>query len=141
MSFPKNFNLNELTITNTGYYNIPEGMPLTYLARLANNVLQPIRDKWNAPIIVNSAYRCKELNAAVGGAKNSDHVYGCAADIRTKSNTKTDNKKLFDLIVSMAQNREIECRQIIDEYNYSWVHVSINNPYNKPKKNQILHIK
>ena len=38
MSFPKNFTLDELTITNTGYYNIPQGMPLTYLARLANDI-------------------------------------------------------------------------------------------------------
>lgn len=140
MSFPKNFTLDELTITNTGYNNIPDGIELTYLSRLANNVLQPIRDKWNAPIIVNSAYRCKALNAKVGGAKNSDHLYGCAADIRTKSNTKQDNKKLFDLIVKMANNKEIECRQIIDEYNYSWIHVSINNKFNSKKTNQILHL-
>lgn len=140
MSFPKNFTLDELTITNTGYNNIPDGIELTYLSRLANNVLQPIRDKWNAPIIVNSAYRCKALNAKVGGAKNSDHLYGCAADIRTKSNTKQDNKKLFDLIVKMANNKEIECRQIIDEHNYSWIHVSINNKFNSKKTNQILHL-
>ena len=88
MSFPKNFTLDELTITNTGYYNIPQGMPLTYLARLANNVLQPIRDKWNAPIIVNSAYRCKELNAAVGGAKNSGHQYGYCADLQVKGDLR-----------------------------------------------------
>ena len=53
MSFPKNFTLDELTTTNTGFYNIPDGIELTYLSRLANNVLQPIRGKWHAPIIVN----------------------------------------------------------------------------------------
>lgn len=140
MSFPKNFTLDELTTTNTGFYNIPDGIELTYLSRLANNVLQPIRDKWNAPIIVNSAYRCKAVNAKVGGAKNSDHLYGCAADIRTKSNTKQENKKLFDLIVEMSRNKEIECRQIIDEYNYRWIHVSINNKFNSKKTNQIIHL-
>ena len=50
-------------------------------------------------------------------------------------------KELFDIIVEMIKNEEIEVRQLIDEKDYSWVHVSQNNKYNGYRKNQILHIK
>lgn len=48
---------------------------------LTENVLQPLRDAWGKPLKVNSGYRCKALNAAVGGAPTSQHVKGEAADI------------------------------------------------------------
>lgn len=48
---------------------------------LAENVLQPLRDAWGKPLKVNSGYRCKALNAAVGGVPTSQHVKGEAADI------------------------------------------------------------
>lgn len=48
---------------------------------LTENVLQPLRDAWGEPLKVNSGYRCKALNAAVGGVHTSQHVKGEAADI------------------------------------------------------------
>ena len=48
---------------------------------LTENVLQPLRDAWRKPLKVNSGYRCKALNAAVGGVPTSQHVKGEAADI------------------------------------------------------------
>ncbi|MBO6271638.1 hypothetical protein J6O48_02525 [bacterium] len=72
---------------------------------------------------------------------NSDHVYGCAADIHTVSDKPSDNKKLFDLIIKLKNEGKIKCRQIINEYNYNWIHVSINNRFNSYKVNQVLHIK
>lgn len=48
---------------------------------LTENVLQPLRDAWGKPLTVNSGYRCKALNAAVGGVPTSQHVKGEAADI------------------------------------------------------------
>ena len=68
-------------------------------------------------ITVNSGYRCSKLNAAVGGAKTSQHMRGEAADITAGS--KTENKKLFELI-----RDNLPFDQLIDESNYSWVHVS-----------------
>lgn len=50
---------------------------------LTENVLQPLRDAWGKPLKVNSGYRCKALNAAVGGVPTSQHVKGEAADIAT----------------------------------------------------------
>ena len=48
---------------------------------LVDSVLQPLRDAWGKPLAINSGYRCKELNAAVGGVPTSQHVKGEAADV------------------------------------------------------------
>lgn len=145
MNLSKNFTLQEMTASSTankhGIANVPGAQEAMNLYKLCNEVLQPIRDKYGKPIIVGSGFRNKQVNKLVGGAANSDHMFGAAADIHTKSDKPADNKVLFDLIVKMAQNGEIECRQIIDEYNYNWVHVSCNHDKNPYKKNHILHIK
>ena len=52
------------------------------LERLVNLVLDPLRDAFDHPILVNSGYRCEALNAAVGGSPRSQHRLGQAADIR-----------------------------------------------------------
>lgn len=142
MKITNNFSLEELYASSTakkkGIDNTPSTKVIRYLEALANNVLQPIRDEWQAPIKVNCAYRCQKLNSAVGGAKNSDHLFGAAADITVGSKEK--NKQLFTLILSMVKQGKLKCRQVIDESNFSWIHVSINNEYNKYKDNQILHL-
>lgn len=48
---------------------------------LVDSVLQPLRDAWGKPLSINSGYRCKALNAAVGGVPTSQHVKGEAADV------------------------------------------------------------
>lgn len=48
---------------------------------LIDSVLQPLRDAWGKPLAINSGYRCKELNAAVGGVPTSQHTKGEAADV------------------------------------------------------------
>ena len=52
---------------------------------LIENILDPLRQEWGKPLIVNSGYRCPELNAnpEIKGAKNSQHMKGEAADLRT----------------------------------------------------------
>lgn len=144
MQLSKNFSKEELinspTAKRLNIDNEPDENAAFYMFQLADT-LQTIRDEYGKPIIVNSAYRCPALNKAVGGAVSSDHVYFCAADIRSVSNTKKDNKALFNLIVNMAGKGTIHLRQIIDEYNYSWIHISINNVHNKVKHNECLHIK
>jgi hypothetical protein len=104
-------------------------------------VLQTIRNEYGKSIIVTCGYRCETLNKALKGATNSDHKFGAAADFRTVSDSIQDNKVLFELVVKMAKNGAIQCRQIIDEYNYNWVHVSVNHKDNKLKSNEVLHIK
>lgn len=48
---------------------------------LVEDVLQPLRDKWGGPLFINSGYRSKELNEAVGGVETSQHRKGQAADV------------------------------------------------------------
>ena len=63
---------------------------------LVEEVLQPLRDSWGGPLFINSGYRCSELNKAVGGAENSMHRYGQAADVAC-----TDPYSLAKLIKRM----------------------------------------
>ena len=48
---------------------------------LVENILQPLREAWEAPLFINSGYRCLELNKKVGGVPTSQHVLGQAADV------------------------------------------------------------
>lgn len=77
-----NFSFLELIHTDTAYDNVPNDMNIVKnLVRLAE-FLQVIRNELHLPIIVNSAYRSPEVNAAVGGVSSSYHCKGLAADIR-----------------------------------------------------------
>lgn len=97
--------------------NTPTTEVSAQLSNLVTHVLDPLREMYGKAITVNSGYRCSKLNAAVGGAKTSQHMRGEAADITAGS--KTENKKLFELI-----RDNLPFDQLIDESNYSWVHVS-----------------
>ncbi len=120
----KYFTLAELIRTNRTIPNNPTELEKANIIELVENVLDPLRELYGKPIKVNSGYRSKLVNAAVGGEKISDHLYGFAADITAGS--KTENKKLFKLI-----RDNFMFRQLINEYDYSWVHVSYNKNDNK----------
>lgn len=139
--FTKNFSYDELIASATakrlGLDNTPTPEEKEKLRKLAEDILQPIRDRWRSPIIVNSAYRSEAVNKAVGGVPTSQHRLGEAADIKVGG--KDRNKKLFKAIYNMISKGEIKVGQLIDEYNYQWIHVSLPRT-NKPN-NQILHIK
>ena len=80
---------------------------------LVEEVLQPLRDSWGGPLFINSGYRCPELNKAVGGAENSMHRYGQAADVAC-----TDPYSLAKLIKRMR----LDVDQVI--VYPSFVHIS-----------------
>ena len=61
--------------------NTPPRAARRMLTILIEQLLDPIRRRYGAPIIVTSGYRCPALNTAVGGVANSHHIVGCAADI------------------------------------------------------------
>ncbi|WP_418311209.1 D-Ala-D-Ala carboxypeptidase family metallohydrolase [Phocaeicola sp.] len=117
----KYFTMKELAKSSTadklGIDNTPTPEASVQLSNLVTHVLDPLREMYGKPITVNSGYRCPKLNDAVGGAKNSQHMRGEAADITAGS--KMENKRLFELIWD-----NLPFDQLIDESNYSWVHVS-----------------
>lgn len=126
----KYFTLSELSATNKNLPNKPDKVAESNLIKLVENVLDPLREKYGKPIKVNSGYRSKLVNASVGGAKNSDHLYGFAADIT--AGNKTENAILFQLI-----SDNFKFRQLINEKDFTWIHVSFNE---KDNKRQILHL-
>lgn len=117
----KYFTIAELTHSDTAVAkridNTPSRAVIENLEALVYNVLDPLREAYGKPITVNSGYRSDMLNVVVGGSKTSQHKTGEAADITT--GTKEGNKWLFDYIF-----RHLPYDQLIDEYDYSWVHVS-----------------
>lgn len=85
----KYFTLKELTHSDTavslGFDNTPSPLREAHLILLVRDVLDPIRERWQSPIYINSGYRCPELNKKVGGVEGSYHMRGMAADITAKS--------------------------------------------------------
>lgn len=120
----KYFTIKELTKSTTatrlGINNTPSEDIAKNLTTLIDKILEPLREAYGKPIIVTSGYRCPALNKAVGGTASSQHMMGQAADIRTVQDTPEENKKLFDL----AQKLNLPYDQLINEYNFDWVHIS-----------------
>ena len=84
----EHFTLGELIKTKTGIENVPNEEQVNNLKRLCG-WLEKLRKRWNDiygegddPIIINSGFRSPEVNKAVGGATLSNHLTGCAVDIR-----------------------------------------------------------
>ena len=130
----KNFKLRELVVSDTaiklGIENIPDFDEVYNLSLLVFHILQPLRTWYGKSIKVNSGFRSKQLNVAIKGAKNSDHMYGYAVDIDAGS--VKENKKLFEFI-----RDNLVFRQLIWENKGAWIHVSYNRDDNKK---QVLEI-
>lgn len=130
MRLTKNFTLNELTRSQTairkGIDNTPGQDEIKNLIDLTQNVLQPLREELGTAIFVNSGYRCKELNEAIGGSVTSQHMKGQAADIVASG---VSPKDLFNAIV----DNHLPFDQLIYEFG-SWVHVSFNQGNNRFQK-------
>lgn len=99
----KNFKLSEFFVSSTadknGIKNEPSLDARATIERninlLVDNVLDPIRDKFCAPVIITSGYRCPQVNKLVGGANNSQHMSGCAADFHIKGFTYLMMRQVF----------------------------------------------
>lgn len=136
MKLSENFTLDELTRSSTadrlGLDNTPSEEVTANLKRLANLILQPLRDHLGRPITINSAYRSPRVNASVGGSPRSQHMLGEAADIRVANMEVTE-------LVEIVKDLGLPYHQLINEFD-SWVHVSVAPKGEKPKK-QVLHFK
>lgn len=125
MKLSKNFTLEELCQTNTGLPNVPNTDEKIALKHLAENVLQPLRDLFRAPIIVTSGFRSEAVNRAVGGAPTSQHRKGEAADLDSM-----DNAELFLLIRKYTLFDQLIWEFGNDEQP-DWVHVSYKTEGNR----------
>ena len=135
----KYFTINELTKSATAtrlhINNTPDALVRYNLIALIEQVLDPLRAAWGAPIIVTSGYRSNALNKAVGGASNSQHRKGEAADIRTVSDTRADNMKLMKLLLKLKLPFDhVICEFPDAQGRPDWIHVSHSRTHNRGNK-------
>jgi hypothetical protein len=132
MVLSKHFTLEELTHTDHREYdNTPNSSEINNLKRLAE-MLEEVKTLLdNKPVMINSAFRSKAVNDAVGSKDTSQHRVGCAADIRVPSLTP-------DQVVQAIKNSPIQFDQLIREFD-SWTHISIpNSPSGTPRKQVLI---
>jgi hypothetical protein len=135
MKISDHITYDEATISPTslrfGIQNTPTESQLEAMVNVAMACFEPLRAWYGKPIKVNSFFRCTLLNEKVGGSSSSQHCKGEAMDISAGS--KAENKKLFEWCkVNLVFD------QLINEYDYSWVHISFRKGNNR---NQTLEIK
>ena len=103
-----------------GISNMPIALHIENFKLLAEKVFEPVRLHFGCPIHISSGYRSVELNKCIGGSLTSQHCTGEAIDIDMDNSTSgVTNKMVFDYIKD-----NLVYDQIINEFDYSWVHVS-----------------
>jgi len=130
MKLSKNFTLAEITHSNTakrlGIKNEPNKKHLQNIQKLIAGVVQPLRSAIG-PIRVSSGYRSPALNRAIGGSSKSQHCRGQALDLQYWQGGKMNNKAIYDWII----DNNIDFDQMINEFDFSWIHISFNEEKNR----------
>jgi len=131
MNLSPNFTLDELTHTDHREFdNTPNATELANLTRLAAFLEEVKTVIGGKPVMVNSAFRCKQVNDAVGSKDSSQHRIGCAADIRVPGMTP-------DEVVRAVIKAGIGYDQIIREFD-RWTHISVTNQVGQIPRRQAL---
>ena len=127
----EHFTLEELTHTDHRTLdNTPNEVELANIQRLAEFLEQVKTLLGGKPIMINSAFRSKAVNDAVGSKDTSQHRLGCAADIRVPSMTP-------DAVVRAIIASDLPYHQVIREFD-RWTHVSITNQAGETPRKQAL---
>ena len=131
MILSKNFTLQEFTKSVSAIRNDIDNSPnaehIRNIQLLVKYVLQPLREGLNKPIRITSGYRSEALNKAIKGSKKSQHCKGQAADLQFKVDGVMNNKMVWDKVIELG----LPFDQMINEFNYSWIHISYNHEYNR----------
>lgn len=132
MNLSPHFTLEELTHTDhRNLDNTPNDAEKVNLYRLAVFLEQVKKVLGGKPIMINSAFRSKAVNDAVGSKDTSQHRLGCAADFRVPGMTPRQ-------VVEACVASNLEFDQIILEFD-SWTHISIpNTPEAKPRGSKLI---
>ena len=132
MNLSPHFTLEELTHTNHRTLdNSPTQDEISNLQRLAQFLEQVKSALGGKPIMVNSAFRSKAVNDAVGSKDTSQHRLGCAADLRVPGMTP-------DAVVRAVIAANLPFDQIIREFD-AWTHISVpNTPDLKPRRQALV---
>jgi hypothetical protein len=134
MNLSEHFTYDELTRSEiaerNGWLNVPNNAEKENLIRLAELLEQVKSAVGGKPVMINSAFRSKQTNDAVGSKDTSQHRLGCAADLRVPGMTPRQ-------VVDACIKAQVPFDQIILEFD-SWTHISIPNNLETPPRNQKL---
>ena len=135
MQLSKHFTLEELTFSDAaqrhGIDNTPNDETIENLKRLCALVLEPIREIVHKPVQVTSGYRCPIVTSLVGSKVTSQHIRGCAADIKVPGVTP-------DVLIKAIIGAGLPYEQVIREFD-SWTHISVpNDPHALPKRQALI---
>ena len=129
------FKLGEMTKSSSHpeVYNIPSHEAIANLKRVCS-WLEVLRKRYGKPIIINSGYRSPQLNKKIGGVPTSNHLTGCAADIRV-----ADMEQLIRYAAILLDYAD-ESHQDFDElliernrYGAIWLHFAVRPKDNRRK--------
>ena len=136
----EHFTLAELTKTNTRIENVPNEAQVKNLKRLCG-WLEMLRSEWNKrygdgddPIIINSGYRSAQVNKAVGGVATSNHLTGCAVDIRVLGMEQLLRYAVILLDISDESQEDFD--ELLIERNAKgtyWLHFAVRPEGNRRK--------
>ena len=140
MKLSTNFTLNEFLKSNVAtrrnISNDPNNEQIRQMQILCQKLLQPIRERLG-PLRINSGFRSKELNKAIGGAyrivdgkykATSQHCKGQAADLKfVDGDGCVDNQQIWDFVLESG----LEFDQMINEFDWTWIHISFNDGKNR----------
>ena len=132
MNLSPNFTLEELTHTDhRDLDNTPNDTEKNNLKRLAEFLEEVKKVLGGKPVMINSAFRSKAVNDAVGSKDTSQHRVGCAADLRIPGMTP-------DQVVRAVIASNLQFDQVIREFD-RWTHISIpNHEGDKPRKQALI---
>lgn len=134
----EHFSLQEMTKTYVkGFNNIPNGAQTNNLKRLCG-WLERLRHEWNSrygdgddPIIINSAFRSPSINKAVGGSSTSNHLSGCAADIRVQGMEQLMRYATILLDISDRIKEDFDELLMERKSNSLWLHFAVRESGNR----------
>ena len=118
-------------------YNIPSHEAIANMKRLCV-WLEVLRNKVGHPIVINSGYRSPQLNRKVGGAPTSNHLTGCAVDIRTSGFEQAIEYTAILIAYATESNQEFD-ELLIEKNRYGavWLHFAVRPKENRHKVNFI----
>ena len=135
------FTLGEFCKTKTGTENVPNEAQVENLKRLCR-WLEQLRRRWNNlygegddPIVINSGFRSPEVNKAVGGVSTSNHLTGCAVDIRCIGMEQALRYASILLDLSDLNREDYDELLIEQKRNVIWIHFAVRPSGNRRRTN------
>ena len=141
MRLSEHFTLGEFCKTKTGIENVPNEAQVENLKRVCQ-WLEQLRRRWNNlygegndPIVINSGFRSPEVNKAVGGVATSNHLTGCAVDIRCIGMEQALRYAAILLDISDLNHEDYDELLIEQKGRVIWIHFAVRSSGNRRRTN------